>query len=101
MNVYEWSLNAKVGECIVYHGGGSPNLKVQEAALRAHEAGTVFLFQRRRETGFTYCAVRISPECKKALDKISAWWPKNYERRPREDDPGEANSRAHLNRRYG
>ena len=62
MNVMKWCEDAHPGERTVYYRGQkSPPEKVALTALKASDAGLVFLAQRRnRWGGFDYEATRVS-----------------------------------------
>lgn len=72
MDVYEWSKNAQVGECVSYfRGETTPFERLARPALRASNEGLVFLAQRRCEDGaFSYEATRISRGCAQKLGLI-------------------------------
>jgi hypothetical protein len=66
VRVYDWCMNAEVGDRVVYYSsppGGLSQLPASSAssAQEASRAGYVFLAQRRRpEGGFDYEATRIN-----------------------------------------
>lgn len=71
-SVLMWALQAQTGERMVYahrsHSGltATPELDYTEA-YKAHDAGLVFLCQRRVERGWDYEATRISLATAKLL----------------------------------
>lgn len=65
MNVEQWAAEVDVGTRVVYLERGMlddcrENKAPMQAALRASDAGLVFLAQRRTTRGFQYEATRIS-----------------------------------------
>lgn len=71
-----WSKKAEPGDEIVYHLDDQPRDETLfEAARELDEAGEVCLFQRRTRWGFSWIAVKVSPEARKTLDALSAGIP--------------------------
>ena len=76
MDVLKWALEADIGARVVYHrervrGKISPLGTVGATALADHEAGLVFLAQRRVDGFFQYEARRISTPCARALRLVT------------------------------
>jgi hypothetical protein len=81
LDVLLWAKGAETGQRVVYAHRTPYEIEYQlkmrllHSAMQAHEAGLVFLAQRRKGDGFDYEATRISRPVAKKLGLLE-WEPR-------------------------